>query len=75
MTTKPKPVKSKKAKPATVSMPCSKCKHQYLTSLIPGLNDITIVCTQCAAVTNMVVKYDGFGNATIIKGAIEKAEL
>lgn len=71
---KPASHKPQKAKPATVSMPCAACKHQHLTSLVPGLNDITIICSQCAAVTNVVVRYDGLGGASVIRGSIEKVE-
>jgi hypothetical protein len=67
-----KPKRIYKPKPAPCLVPCE-CGKKTQVTLIPGANDVHLVC-ECGAVLNIDIVYDGFGVATIQKGTIEKVE-
>jgi len=68
-----KPPRQRFARAFHALIPCHNCGRRNLTALEPGDNDITIAC-DCGAVTNVRVSHDGYGNAFIYSGAIEKVE-
>ena len=63
-----------KPAPAEVSMICVNCKRTHRVTLFVGLNDLWTVCDYCGAASNILVRYDGVGNAEVIKGSIEVVE-
>ena len=68
-----KPPRQRKPRTAPALIPCHNCGRRKLTALVPGMNDITIAC-DCGSVINVRVSHDGYGNAFIYSGAIEKVE-
>lgn len=69
-----KPPRQRKPRPAPALIPCHNCGRRNSTALTVGDNDITIAC-DCGAVTNVRVSHDGYGNALIYSGTIEKVEI
>lgn len=66
-----KPPRQRKPRPAPALIPCHNCGRRNLTALTVGDNDIPIAC-DCGAVTRVRVSHDGYGNALIYSGSIEK---
>lgn len=68
-----KKIRFHKPKPAPCLIPCE-CRAKNSVTLIPGRNDVHVICSSCGAALNIVVIYDGYGMATLINGTIEKVE-
>lgn len=59
-------------KPIQVIVKCDACHTEYLTTIMPGVNELYKPC-DCGGLIHVCVNYDGAGNATLIKGTIETA--
>lgn len=65
-----KPPRQRKPRAAPALIPCDNCGRRNQVMLLPGDNDVTIIC-DCGADLTISVRHDGFGNAVILSGRIE----